>query len=91
VVRRLSEAGHVRRVRSVTDARRIELRLTSAGRAAVRRAPALAQQSLISAVDQMDDFRRTALAQALTALIRQLGIAAAPPPMFFEEGAQGAE
>lgn len=91
IIRRLADAGHVRRVRSATDARRIELRLTPAGRAAMRRAPKLAQQRLISAVDELDASRRTALAQALSALVRQLGISAAPPPMFFEEGAQVAE
>lgn len=91
VVRRLSDAGHVRRVRSATDARRIELRLTSAGRAAVRRAPVLAQERLISAVDELNDSRRTALARTLSELVRRLGVGALPPPMFFEEGARIAE
>ena len=91
VVRRLSEAGHVQRVRSPADGRRIELRLTPRGRAAVRRAPKLAQQQLISAVDELHDSQRRALAQALSELVRQLGIGAAPAPMFFEEGDPVAE
>jgi DNA-binding MarR family transcriptional regulator len=91
VVRRLSEAGHVRRVRSTTDARRIELRLTPAGRAAMRRAPRLAQQRLISAVDDLHPSRRTALAGALSELVGQLGIGVMPAPMFFEEGDSVAE
>ncbi|MGZ6124842.1 MAG: MarR family winged helix-turn-helix transcriptional regulator [Myxococcales bacterium] len=91
VVRRLSEAGFVRRVRSSADARRIELWLTPAGRAAVRRAPKLAQQRLISAVDLLQARQRSALARGLASLIRQLGIGVLPPPMFFEEGAPVAE
>ena len=71
VVRRSSEGGHVHRVRSTTDARRIELRLTAAGRARCG-APMLAQRSLISAVDQMDDSRRTGA---------RAGALAADPPL----------
>jgi DNA-binding MarR family transcriptional regulator len=91
VVRRLSQAGHVRRVRSSTDARRIELQLTPAGRVAVRRAPPLAQQRLISAVDDLDASRRATLAHELSDLVRQLGIGVAPALMFFEEGDSVAE
>jgi DNA-binding MarR family transcriptional regulator len=87
VVRRLSDAGYVRGVRSLTDARRIELSLTPAGRAAARRAPRLAQQRLIAAVDRLPLAQRAALARGLAGLTGQLGIRAAPAPMFFEEGA----
>jgi DNA-binding MarR family transcriptional regulator len=91
VVRRLTEAGLVRRTRSPIDARRVELSLTPAGRAAVRRAPRPVQQDLIGAVDLLPQPDRVALARGLSRLNRQLGIGPEPPPMLFEEGAEGAE
>jgi DNA-binding MarR family transcriptional regulator len=47
VVSRLVTAGHITRRRSKTDARRIELSLTTSGRALLRRAPELAQTRLV--------------------------------------------
>jgi DNA-binding MarR family transcriptional regulator len=91
VVRRLREGGYIRRVRSPADGRRAELRLTPAGRAVLRRAPSLAQERLIMAVGMLPPGRRSALARDFAELIRQLGIAFGPAPMFFEEGAPVAE
>ena len=91
VVRRLSQAGFVSRSRSVADGRRVELSLTPSGRAAARRVPRLAQQQLIAAVDRLPPGRRVALAAGLTEVVRLLGIGAAQPPMFFEEGAASAK
>ncbi len=85
VVRRLVEAGLVSRAPSALDRRRVELSLTPAGRAAARRAPELAQERLISAVDQLPLAHRSGLASGLERLIGQLGISGAAPPMFFEE------
>jgi len=85
VVKRLVESGLVSRARSVRDRRRVELSLTPAGRAAARRAPELAQERLISAVDLLPLARRSGLASGLLQLVGQLGIAEAAPPMFFEE------
>jgi len=87
VVRRLSDAGYVRRARSPADGRRVELSLTSSGRAKARRAPKLAQQQLISAIDLLPAKQRAALARGLLQLTQKIGIGAEPPPMFFEEGA----
>ena len=91
VVRRLCEAGYVARARSPSDARRVELSLTKAGRAAARHAPRLAQQRLIAAVDLLPVEQRAALSRGLAALVAQLGIGEARPHMFFEEGVAGAE
>jgi DNA-binding MarR family transcriptional regulator len=91
VVRRLCEGGFVTRARSPVDGRRVELSLTRAGRAAARRAPRLAQQQLIAAVDRLPPERREALASGLASLVMLLGIGAARPPMFFEEGAARAK
>lgn len=85
VVRRLVDAGLVSRARSSTDGRRVELALTSAGRAAARRAPRLAQERLISAVDRLSPEHRRGLASGLVQLVQRLGIGNAAPPMFFEE------
>jgi DNA-binding MarR family transcriptional regulator len=85
VVKRLVAAGLVSRARSERDGRRVELSLTPAGRAAVRRAPELAQERLISAVDELPVAHRSGLAAGLGRLVGQLGISGAPPPMFFEE------
>jgi DNA-binding MarR family transcriptional regulator len=81
----LVEAGLVTRARSPSDRRRVELSLAPAGRAAVRRAPELAQERLISAVDQLPLGQRSRLASGLLHLVGLLGIPGAAPPMFFEE------
>jgi len=91
VARRLVDGGLVKRQRSPADGRRVELSLTPAGRAAVRRRPRLAQEQLISAVDRLPLADRQALALGLRELVRELGIGGARAPMFFEEGAGSAE
>ena len=91
VVRRLCEAGDLHRARSPADARRVELSLTKSGRAAARHAPTLAQEELIAAVDRLPAEKRAALADGLARLVALLGIGAAKPPMFFEEGAASAK
>jgi DNA-binding MarR family transcriptional regulator len=85
VVKRLVDAGLVSRARSPLDRRQVELSLTPAGRAAARRAPGVAQQRLISAVDRLTLAHRSGLASGLLQLVGQLGISGAAPPMFFEE------
>jgi MarR family transcriptional regulator, lower aerobic nicotinate degradation pathway regulator len=91
VARRLVEDGMVKRQRSAADGRRVELSLTPAGRAAVRRRPKLAQEQLISAVDRLPLADREALALGVRQLVRGLGIGGATAPMFFEEGAGSAK
>src|SRR5438876_4208978 len=86
VARRLVDGGLVKRQRSPADGRRVELSLTPAGRAAVRRRPRLAQEQRISAVDRLPLADRQALALGLRELVREL-IGGARAPMFFEEGA----
>src|SRR3954469_4029871 len=91
VVRRLVDKGFVSRARSASDARRIELTLTAAGRKAARRVPRLAQERLIEAVDGLPPAARAGLASGLAALVDRLGLRDAAAPMFFEEGAGGAQ
>ena len=85
VVQRLVDAGLVARKESARDGRRLELSLLPPGRALLRRAPPLAQEKLLAALEQLDARDRRALARSLTALVAGLGLAAQPPEMFFEE------
>ena len=91
VVSRLVDGGLVTRARSRSDRRRVELNLTAAGMAAARRAPRLAQERLIAAVDRLPPLARRGLAMGLSQLVGHLGLGEQPPPMFFEEGARRAE
>jgi len=91
VVRRLVDAGLVRRARSSADRRRVELSLTRSGRTAARRVPRLAQERLIAAVDLLPLAERRGLSMGLGQLVRQLGIDHGKPPMFFEERGAGAK
>jgi len=84
VVARLQGRGLVTRRRSSADGRRIELALTGAGRALLRRAPAAAQERLIAALDQLGAAERRRLSQTLGRLVRTMGMAG-EPPMLFEE------
>lgn len=85
VVQRLVHARLVQRSRSETDARRVELALLPAGAAVLRKAPPLAQEKLIAAVDELPLRDRRALARSLETLVGRLGLDARPPAMFFEE------
>jgi MarR family transcriptional regulator, lower aerobic nicotinate degradation pathway regulator len=89
VVERLVKRGLVTRTRSASDARRILLALTAAGRAALHRAPPPAQIRLIQALDQLGPRHRRALARGLEAIVRTMGLADEPAAMFFEEGRAG--
>lgn len=84
VVQRLVDAGLVARRKSTQDARRVELSLLVRGRALLRRAPPLAQEKLIAALEQLGASDRRSLARSLEALVARLGLPAQPPEMFFE-------
>lgn len=84
VVGRLETEGYLTRRRSATDGRRLELHLTEAGRAAVGGVETTAQEQLMAALTALPGAHRRALAQGLSAWVRQAGLAGAPPVMFFE-------
>jgi len=85
VVTKLVARGLVRRSKAPTDARRLELTLTPAGRRLVVRAPHAAQDRLITAVNKLPLPRRALLADALTDLAQAVsGVRRAE--MFFEDG-----
>lgn len=85
VVQRLVDRGLVSRVRSESDARRIELSLTRAGRALLAKSPQAAQDQIIEAVQQLTSNDRKTLARTLGALVSELGLDEQPAPMIFEE------
>ncbi len=87
VVSRLIERGFVSRRASEADGRRAEVMLTPAGRALLRRAPPMAQAHLISGLRRMGAAERGALAQGLSALVREIGADAQAPTLFFEDEA----
>lgn len=87
VVRRLVERGLVARIPSEEDARRVAIELTTAGRALLRRAPRMTQETLISTILGLPTERRHQLARSLGALVSAMGIGENAPGLFFEDGA----
>src|SRR5262245_14590479 len=90
VVSRLVREGLVDRARGSDDGRRVELTLTAAGRAVLGRAPAAAQDRLITALASVGPTARRRLAADLGRLIEAMALPAHPPPMFFERAPKGA-
>jgi MarR family transcriptional regulator, lower aerobic nicotinate degradation pathway regulator len=88
VVRRLVERGLVTRIRADDDARRLELGLSKAGRALLRRSRPVAQLQLIRAIAQLSPRRRGEFASALEQVVRQMGLEASPASMMFIEADQ---
>jgi DNA-binding MarR family transcriptional regulator len=84
VVRRLVRRKLVKKARAADDARRVELTLTPAGNALLRRAPESIQVQLARAIEKFDADERRMLASGLQRLVRALGADAAATPMFFE-------
>jgi len=84
VIRHLVSAGYATRTKSVSDARRAVLRLTTAGRAVVRRAPVAPQERLFAALDALAKPKQTQLARLLTQVVEGMGLDATTPALFFE-------
>ena len=84
VVRRLVRRKLVRKIRAQDDARRVELTLTPAGIALLKRAPEVLQVRLASAIGALSATQRRSLANGLEHLVSELGVGGAPPAMFFE-------
>jgi DNA-binding MarR family transcriptional regulator len=85
VVKRLVGAKLVSRVTSAEDARRIELAVTTKGRALLAKAPLAAQERLIEGLVRLRDGERAELATALHRLISAMQLGEEAPAMFFEE------
>lgn len=72
VVGRLVRAGFATRERSDEDERRVELAITPAGRASLRKAPAAAQERLVAAIGALSADKRRRLARLLDEVVREM-------------------
>lgn len=85
VVRRLVRRKLVRKIRAADDARRVELTLTPAGSALLRKAPEAVQARLARAIDELSASERRSLGRNLSQLVMALGAdEMGPAPMLFE-------
>ena len=85
VVQRLVDKGLVERKQSPEDGRRLELTLTPAGRAALKKGPATPQEKLIGALEKMSAGKRLQLATLLQNLVDSAGLSDEPATLFLEE------
>jgi DNA-binding MarR family transcriptional regulator len=85
VVRRLVDRRLVTRRPSAADARRVELRLTPAGRALVKRCPEPTQARLLTGLMRLTEGDLRALRAGLAALVREVGMGDDAAHMFFDE------
>jgi DNA-binding MarR family transcriptional regulator len=88
VVARLVDAGLVQRDRAGEDARRLELSLTRAGRTALQKAPPIAQERILNAVEELPAAERKRFADTFARILDALGADSGRPPMLFEDDAQ---
>lgn len=85
VVTRLQRGRLVTRVRSLEDARRVEVAITASGRRLLRNAPASPTTRLLEALRQVPAAKRRALGAGLTSLLALLGTDdSSEPVMLFE-------
>jgi DNA-binding MarR family transcriptional regulator len=84
VAARLVEKGLLSRERSPKDARRLELSITPAGWAVLRRSPLAAQEKLIEGITRMKERDRAQLASLLDQLTELSGISHDTARMFFD-------
>jgi DNA-binding MarR family transcriptional regulator len=89
VVQRLVDRGLVARERSGEDARRIELRLTPAGRRLLRRSPPMPQAQLVDSVRGMKDRDLHLVSRLMHQLARSTHSARLRPEMLFAEASRG--
>jgi DNA-binding MarR family transcriptional regulator len=87
VAQALVDKGLVSRARAEDDARRLELTLTPAARALVRKAPGAAQDRLIEALERLSGPTRSQLSKSLARLVEEAGLGDEEAPMIFEDGA----
>lgn len=86
VVNRLESKGLVQRNKSADDARRLEIHLSAAGKAALVPGCATAQEALIHAIAALPDETMAHLAHGLSQLIQTANLSDQPVVMFFDDG-----
>lgn len=85
VVSRLESKRLVSRKPSPEDRRRVQLKLTPAGRKIAANGPSLPQPKIIEAIDAMPAAKRTEMVRALEQLARVMGAGDVEPLMLFED------
>ena len=85
VVSKLVDRGLIKRESSRDDARRLVLRLSSDGKALLKKAPGAAQERLIEAIEALNATPRAELARLLTKLVESMEVADQDPGMLFDE------
>ena len=85
VVQKLVTRGYVARARAKTDARRLDLTLTLKGKAILKKAPRVAQDRLIQALDNLPDYNLHALSNLLGKITEDLGIGDKPVGLLFDD------
>jgi DNA-binding MarR family transcriptional regulator len=85
VIQRLVELKLVRRERSQTDGRQLNLSITSIGQRKLSRAPEAAQDRFIHSLQKIRGARRKQLALLLEQLVAGTGISQGIPGLFFED------
>jgi DNA-binding MarR family transcriptional regulator len=85
VAQKLVNQGMAKSRRGESDGRRVELTITAAGRRALSRAPAAAQEKLIDAIGRLSALQRRQLGRLLQQLVATAGLARTPAALFFEE------
>ncbi len=91
VVKRLVDRELVARVPSASDARRVELSLTTPGRALLSSSPGAAQQRLVDGVQSLSPEKQNALAESLRDLVSAMKIVDRAPTMLFEDDSSEGE
>lgn len=86
VVGRLVERGLALRTASKADARRLDLSLTSKGRAFLHKAPPTAQERLIAAIEKLSPKESAKLDALLKFVVVNAGLSEESPELFFESG-----
>jgi DNA-binding MarR family transcriptional regulator len=85
VVSRLETKRLVTRKPSPNDRRRVQLKLTPAGKKIAAHGPTAPQPKIIDAIDSMPPAKRTEVVRALEHLARAIGAGDVEPLMLFEE------
>jgi len=84
VAARLASKELIVRQRSAVDRRRIDVCLSEAGRALLRRADETVQEKLLASFARLPASRQAVTADGLRAWVRAAGLADVEPTMFFE-------
>jgi DNA-binding MarR family transcriptional regulator len=85
VVARLVERGLVSRRTSPSDRRRLDLRITAAGRRVIATAPPMPQPRIIAAIRAMPAARRAEMVSMLESFAAAIGADEVAPRMLFED------